>query len=38
MSDITLESLIQEQKDRIKTIRFNRTEFFPYYDYNNKSI
>lgn len=35
MSDITLESLIQEQKDRIKTIRFNRTEFFPYYDYNN---
>ena len=35
MSDITLESLIQEHKDRIKTIRFNRTEFFPYYDYNN---
>ncbi len=35
MSDTTLESLIQEQKDRIKTIRFNRTEFFPYYDYNN---
>lgn len=35
MSDITLESLIQEHKDRIKTIRYNREAFIPYYDYNN---
>lgn len=33
--NITLESLIQEHKERIKTIRYHREAFIPYYDYNN---
>lgn len=35
MSDITLESLIQEHKERIKILRYHREAFIPYYDYEN---
>ena len=33
--NITLEALIQEHKERIKTLRYHREAFIPYYDYNN---
>lgn len=35
MSDITLESLIQEHKERIKILRYHREAFIPYYEYEN---
>ena len=35
MCNITLESLIQEHKERIKILRYHREAFIPYYDYEN---
>lgn len=35
MCNITLESLIQEHKERMKGIRFNQELFISYYDYPN---
>ena len=35
MSDITLESLIQEHKERVTDLIYHSEVMFPYYDYEN---